>query len=66
VSDCDCASCSPIRREIKDEVDSFLDLRQQIRNAEAGLRALFRKRMACQKLTSGEAAMVSEALDRTE
>lgn len=57
---------SHIRPEIKREVDSYLDLRTQIRSAEKQLRALFTARMAREGLTATELAMVAEAIERTE
>jgi hypothetical protein len=58
------SSC--IRPEIKNEVDSFLGLRKQIRNAEAELRHMFEMRMRAISLTSAEDQMVQEAIDRAD
>lgn len=66
MSNCSCPTCIPIRPEIRREVDSFIGLRDQIRNAEAQLRHLFAARMALEQLTPTEHAMVCEALGRAD
>jgi hypothetical protein len=55
-----------IRPEIKWEVDSFIQLRSQLHKAQAELEMTFTARMAMQKLSPGEDAMVQEALYRAD
>lgn len=55
-----------IRPEIKFEVQSYLELRAQMRAATDQLRALFAARMAREGLTPAEYQIVSEALERRE
>jgi hypothetical protein len=55
-----------IRPEIKFEVQSYLDLRAQMRAAEDQLRISFAARMSREGLTPAEYAMIDEALERKD
>jgi hypothetical protein len=55
-----------IRPEIAWEVDSFTEMRRQLRGAQTQLEVTFSVRMARQQLSPAEHGMVDEALERRE
>ena len=55
-----------IRPEIKWEVDSFTEMRQQLCGALMQLEVTLSVRMARQQLSPAERAMVDEALERAD
>jgi hypothetical protein len=60
------AEPSHIRPEIAWEVDSFTEMRRQLRGALMQLEVTLSVRMARQQLSPAEDAMISEALNRAD